>query len=407
MSWDRSLIGRAGYYIRIAVNPQNADDVLVAEQQLLALERRRRSRSQRPRRRRRLRRLPRLWMDPKDGRRFVLTDDGGARITSRRTATRRCACRTARCITSPPTTACRTGSTAIGRTTARCAGRAPCRSRPATACCPRLDDDRVRRVAVGDAAAAGAAALRGVAGRGARRRPRPGRPVSAAASPGFTLPGSRDPNIVWATLLRQQGDALGRAQRDRARSVESVDATRSIRSRTRRSTAATGRRRSRSIRSIRNTVLLRLPGDLQDVQRRPDVEVISPDLSTKDPVAHRLVRRHRRRQPRPVLRRGRVRHRAVADPEGPALGRHQRRQALVHADGGGKWTDVTKNITGMPPWGTVSQIAPSNFDPARRTSRRLPPDGRPRAVHLQDDRLRRRRGRRISDGLPHDHPLAT
>jgi len=30
VSWDRSLIGRAGYYIRLAVNPQNPDDVLIA-----------------------------------------------------------------------------------------------------------------------------------------------------------------------------------------------------------------------------------------------------------------------------------------------------------------------------------------------------------------------------------------
>ena len=29
VSWDRSLIGRAGYYIRLAVNPQNADDLIV------------------------------------------------------------------------------------------------------------------------------------------------------------------------------------------------------------------------------------------------------------------------------------------------------------------------------------------------------------------------------------------
>ena len=29
MSWDRSLIGRAGYYIRMVVNPQNADDIFI------------------------------------------------------------------------------------------------------------------------------------------------------------------------------------------------------------------------------------------------------------------------------------------------------------------------------------------------------------------------------------------
>ena len=30
MSWDRSLIGRAGYYIRMVVNPQNPDDVFIS-----------------------------------------------------------------------------------------------------------------------------------------------------------------------------------------------------------------------------------------------------------------------------------------------------------------------------------------------------------------------------------------
>ncbi len=32
-------------------------------------------------------------------------------------------------------------------------------------------------------------------------------------------------------------------------------------------------------------------------------------------------------------------------------------------DGGGHWNDVTKNIAGMPAWGTVSKIEPSHFDP--------------------------------------------
>ena len=31
-------------------------------------------------------------------------------------------------------------------------------------------------------------------------------------------------------------------------------------------------------------------------------------------------------------------------------------------DGGANWTDVTKNITGLPAWGVVSKIEPSNFD---------------------------------------------
>ena len=31
VNWQRALIGRAGYYISINVNPQNADEVFVAD----------------------------------------------------------------------------------------------------------------------------------------------------------------------------------------------------------------------------------------------------------------------------------------------------------------------------------------------------------------------------------------
>lgn len=31
-------------------------------------------------------------------------------------------------------------------------------------------------------------------------------------------------------------------------------------------------------------------------------------------------------------------------------------------DGGGHWTNITKNITGLPPWGSVTSIEPSHFD---------------------------------------------
>src|SRR5207302_821778 len=33
-------------------------------------------------------------------------------------------------------------------------------------------------------------------------------------------------------------------------------------------------------------------------------------------------------------------------------------------DGSGAWVNVTKNVTGMPPWGTVRTIEPSRFDSA-------------------------------------------
>jgi photosystem II stability/assembly factor-like uncharacterized protein len=36
---------------------------------------------------------------------------------------------------------------------------------------------------------------------------------------------------------------------------------------------------------------------------------------------------------------------------------------LWHTDDAGQWINVTKNINGLPPWGTITSIAPSSFDP--------------------------------------------
>jgi photosystem II stability/assembly factor-like uncharacterized protein len=38
-------------------------------------------------------------------------------------------------------------------------------------------------------------------------------------------------------------------------------------------------------------------------------------------------------------------------------------QLWYTTDGAANWTNVTKNISGLPLWGTISSIAPSNFDP--------------------------------------------
>jgi photosystem II stability/assembly factor-like uncharacterized protein len=35
-----------------------------------------------------------------------------------------------------------------------------------------------------------------------------------------------------------------------------------------------------------------------------------------------------------------------------------------HTDEGGHWINVTKNVPGLPPWGTITSIAPSNFNAA-------------------------------------------
>src|SRR4051812_46132286 len=88
VSWDRSLIGRAGYYIKLVVNPQNADDVFVSSSsfhrstnggstfsgnggvnpfqgQASCGD------------------CHDIWIDPQDPTRYVLTDDAGASINTK------------------------------------------------------------------------------------------------------------------------------------------------------------------------------------------------------------------------------------------------------------------------------------------------------------------------------------
>ncbi len=73
-------------------------------------------------------------------------------------------------------------------------------------------------------------------------------------------------------------------------------------------------------------------------------------------------------------------------------------------DGGAHWEDVSKNV-GMPAWGTVREISPSVFDPGTAY---LAVD-----YHMMDDRKPYiykttnygKSWTRISDALPQDHPL--
>ena len=190
-----------------------------------------------------------------------------ARRSTRTTASSACAFRTARCTTCTSTTACRTGSTATARTTGRCADRR------------RAPRRRQRVPARGQHDAAGRRRLRARARRRRRRRWRtgPGRRGADGGSERARAPGAdaTAPATAWQPniggcesgfthsrpdqrrhrlreLLRQQGDALGRAHRHGALD-RAVDGHRSTRRRTKRSIAATGPRRWRSIRSIRTT----------------------------------------------------------------------------------------------------------------------------------------------------------
>ena len=76
------------------------------------------------------------------------------------------------------------------------------------------------------------------------------------------------------------------------------------------------------------------------------------------------------------------------------------------SDGGGHWNDVTGNVKGIPTWGTVRKIEPSVFDPATAyvvVDAHLLGDRSPYIFKTTD---MGKTWTKISGGLPADHPLS-
>ena len=263
--------------------------------------------------RRRLRRQPR-HLDRSEERRSLGRDRRrrhGHHDRSRPARSAASRCRSGRCITSPSTT-----------------------SVPYWIYSNRQDDGTMRgpsnapvagpERAVGHVAGARVAAAAARRTRRARRRWRPRRRTRRRGSRavgarhrrlrvGLHAARSDRPRHRLGEVLRQRGDALGRARPSaRARSspwMHTLDSPPNKIEVPLPLDAAAG---DRSVRSQHG--LLRLPGDLQDHERRPELERDQPRSLDAGSDAHRLVGRHRRRQPRPVLRRGGLRDRAVGDP---------------------------------------------------------------------------------------------
>jgi photosystem II stability/assembly factor-like uncharacterized protein len=331
-SWDRSLIGRAGYYIRLAVSPTNENEVLVASSDFhQSLDGGRIFRS-----------VPwggdthDIWFDPMNADRFVITDDAGLIIT-----------------------------TVHGRGFHRVV----------------LPIGQMYHVAVDNQVPYFVYTNMQDGGAGMRWRSTPlngndDDDDDADAAPpeeawdhhiggcesGFTVPDPTDPNVVWATCY---GDEVTRwdARNGTARSVSpwlhTLDSP---------PNGLKYRCHWTPPLAIdpfdHNTVYYGCQEVLKTTNGGQSWSAISPDLSTQDPSR--------------IIPSGGI----VGDNLGQFYGEvvysiapSKVQKGLIWAgtndgqvwyteDGGGKWNNVTKNISGMAAWGTITSIQPSFFDAA-------------------------------------------
>ena len=326
VNWQRGLIGRAGYYIRLAVSPKNEDEVLVSDSSFwqstdggVTFEERGWGGDNHD-----------IWWDPKDADRFVITHDGGLSITQQH-----------------------------GRSIQRV----------------NLPIGQMYHVAVDNQVPyylysnmQDNSTMRGpfnqmeIAGGGY------GVPVGVwehnlgGCESGFTIPDPADSNIVWASCYGNKVtryDARTKTARSVAPSIITLDApVTDVKYRTHWSAPL-------AIDPFdHNNVLYGAQVIFQTLNGGQSWKVISPDLSRQDP-AH-------------IVQSGGI----VGDNLGQfagsvvfAIAFSPTTKGVVWAgtndgkiwnskDGGAKWNDVTAGLAaaGAPELGVVSKIDPSNFD---------------------------------------------
>jgi photosystem II stability/assembly factor-like uncharacterized protein len=341
-SWQRELIGRAGYYIRLAVSPANPDEVLVADSSFWQSTDGGKS----------FRSMPwggdthDIWYDPLNADRICVTHDGGMWMTTDhgRTSSR---------VTLP-----------IGQMYHVAVDN----DVPYKVYSNMQDDGTMRgasnvvesgpNVPGMDAAAGGRGGFgggRGGAG-GAWEHNLGG------CESGFTIPDLTNTDIVWASCY---GDEVTRydAKSKLARSVSPYFHTLD---------SAPNQTKYRCHWTAplaadpfdHNTVYFGCQVIFRTTNSGMSWAPISPDLSTQDPSR--------------IISSGGI----VGDNLGQFYGEvvfsiapSEVQKGLIWAgtndgkvwytrDAGAHWNDVTKNITGLPAWGVVSKIEPSHFDAA-------------------------------------------
>jgi photosystem II stability/assembly factor-like uncharacterized protein len=381
-SWDRRLIGRAGYYIRVAVSPKNPDEVLVANS---SFHRSTDGGLTFPITGGGCGDCHDIWMDPANPDRWAVTGDGGAGFTldHGKNFTQ---------VTLP-----------IGQMYHVAVDTRV----PYWIYSNRQDDGTMRGPRDTPVPVPNVPSYRppgtGGGGGGFGGGPSAWQQGIGGCESGFTIPDPSNADIVWATCYGNKvtrfDDRLGRA---------------------------------RSVSPWKHT-LDSPPNDLQyrchwtapiaidpfdpeivyygcQVIFRTQNEgqswtVISPDLSTKDPSR--------------IVSSGGV----IGDNLGQfygavvfAIAPSEIQRGLIWAgtndgliwytrDGGANWTNVSANVVGLGPWGTIRKIEPSRFDP---NTAYVAVD-----FHLMDDRRPfiykttdlGKTWTRISDALPTGHPL--
>ena len=323
VNWDRALIGRAGYYIRVAVSTGNENEVLVSNSSFHVStdggETFRTSNWGGGDNHE-------IWIDPKNPDRWVVTHDAGMTMTTQH-----------------------------GRSTRRV-------TLPIGQMYHVAVDNQIPYFVYGNMQDDGT--MRGVStmpeGGGGRGGGGPWEHGLGGCESGFTLPDLADPNIVWATCY---GNEVTRydARTQRAHSVSPWIHTLD-------SEPNKAKYRCHWTPPLatdpfdHNTVYYGCQVIFRSSNGGQSWSVISPDLSTQDPT-HNMPS-------------GGI----VGDNLGQfygevvfAIAPSAVQKGLIWAgtndgklwytrDAGGHWNDVTKNIAGIPAWGVISKIEPSHFD---------------------------------------------
>ncbi len=364
VSWDRSLIGRAGYYIRIGVNPQNPDDVFVMSSSLHRSQDGGKNFSGNgggP--------FPftqgqascgdchDVWIDPKDPMRYVLVDDAGAAINTKDGFTR---------ILIP------NGQMYHVHVDNRVpywiysnrqddgTMRGPSTNSEQTANGVLPEGSLMPRAPVPTGRGRGGGGGGGFGGRGRGGPALAWQPDIGGCESGFTIPDPADADVVYASCY---GNKVTRwdAKTGTARSIEpwmiTLDSPPNEQKYRCHWTAPM------AIDPFdHDTVLYGCQSILKTANGGQSWTELSPDLSTKDPSR--------------IVSNGGL----VGDNLGQYAGEvvwsieySKIQRGLIWAgtndgklwytkDGGANWNDVTRNFKDLPVWGTFTQIWPSTFD---------------------------------------------